>query len=314
MSARASALAYPSVDDKLGDRGTRFFGEGFKRVAHAVTHVSVTPATGTVEATAGLSLPGTWSQKGRTKQRPHLSTIDVMLLAAQLTGLYTGHTFEHDPTRFVVRGVKIRAGAQPDEDGLEQFPVHAVHRSTTDAPGGEQITTMDCRIGGMTITVVAAHPAGSPVEAPGFYAQAGHLPGVWNDRPYGVDHHTQSQLLTDVHADVADLSAGARLELTGKGVFTAIDLFVSALQLGQVLLYELDGVDRAGSNTLWMRRTDITIGKGPDTDRAYAAQRFTVRLEKAQELPTRQGTWRTARIRADHAGLSLACDVTHLLP
>jgi len=276
MSARPSALAYPSVDDKLGDRRTRFFGEGFKRVTHAVTNVSVTPATGTVEATAGLSLPGTWSQKGQAEQRPHLSTIDAMLLAAQLTGLYTGHTVEHDPTRFRVLGVKIRAGAQPDEDGLEQFPVHAVHRSTTDASDGEQTTTVDCRIGGMAVTVTAAHPAGTPVDAPGFYAQAGHLPGVWNDRPYGVDHCTQAQLLTDVHADVTDLRASARLELTGESVFTAIDLFVSALQLSQVLLYELDGVDRACSNTLWMRRTDITISKGPDTGQAHAAQRFAV--------------------------------------
>ncbi|MFJ8308556.1 MULTISPECIES: AvrD family protein [unclassified Streptomyces] len=310
MTTQASTLVHPSVDDALGDRTGRFFGEGFKRVTHALTAIDVAPATGRIEATAGLHVPGTWSRKGEIQQRPHLSTIDAMLFAAQLTGLYTRHTFEHDPTRFAVRGVRIRAGARPDEDGLDRFAASAVHVSTHDGPGGEQITVTDCRVGSMNVTVTAAHPAGTPVATPGCYASADQLPGVWNQTPYGVDHHAQSQLLTDVRVDMETLRADALLELTGPGVFTPIDLFVCALQLGQVLLYELDGVDRGTSNTLWMRRTDITVVPAP----VPAEDRFSARVERAQELRTRQGTWRTGRIRAEHAGLSLACDVTHLLP
>ncbi|MEV8335055.1 AvrD family protein [Streptomyces niveus] len=310
MTATASQLRYPSVDARLGERDSRFFGEGFKRVTHILTHISVLPAAGTIEATAGLSFPGRWSRKGDHHQRPHLSTIDAMLLAAQLTGLYTAHTYDHRSDGFRVLDVKLKAGASPDEDALDRFAVSANCVSSTHADGGLR-TVMDCRIGSMHVAVTAAHPAAVPSVSPGRYPLPEHLPGVWNTAPYGVDHHERAQLLDDVLVDLAGLEAAATLTLTAEdnGPLTGIDLFVAALQLGQVLLYELDGGDRATSNTLWMRKTHLGLtGTGANSGR------FTVRLDNTRTLHNKQGTWRTGRIAARHGGLTLACDVAHLLP
>ncbi|MFE0174098.1 AvrD family protein [Streptomyces sp. NPDC059002] len=323
-----------SVDDALGDRRGRFFGEGFKRVTHALSSLSVRPADastpGTVDATAGIHVPGVWSRKGASHQRPHLTTVDAMQFAARLTGLYTAHVHDLAPAgHFAVRSLSVKTGTAPDEELLDRFPVSALHRSTRELPAtGRLSTIMDCRVGSMTVRVEAEHDAAAdPVYTEGFYTTPEHLPGAWNDAPYGASHHGRRQYLLDVRGDGASLTADAELRLTDSfgGAAreslgpTMIDVFVAALQLGQVLLYRLDGLDRATSNTLWMRCTTIT----PADERAAAAGadggtprdgRFRVALARPTELPTAQGTWRTAQIRSTFAGLRLTCDVAHLLP
>lgn len=320
-------LRLASVDDVLGDRHGRFFGEGFKRVAYSLTGVAVVPGTdsaaGEVRATAGIHLPDTWSRKGETLQRPHLSTLDGMLLAARLTGLYAAHTHRLTADApFRVRGLRIKAGSTPDEEGLERFTVTARHRSTVASPdtAGRSVTTMDCVIGSMTLQVEAEHPTANALDtAPGSYASADELDGPWNSTAFGISHHSRSQYLEDVVADVAAGTAHARLTLVdapgqdpaGPHGPTAIDLFVCALQLGQVLLYELDGLTRAASNTLWMRTTRFT----PRTSApAEPDGRFRVTLDRTAELPTAEGTWRTARITAALGETELTCNVVHLLP
>ncbi|MBM7087836.1 hypothetical protein JTP67_04540 [Streptomyces sp. S12] len=307
MTTAAPRVTLGTVDDFLGAREGRFFGEGFKRVHHRLTGLTIDDAG--ITATAGLEIPGAWSRKGDTTQRPHLSTVDVMLYGARLAGLHAAHHRGLGPDApFSVRSLTIKAGNQPQEDGLDTFPVSGRLLDTAD----DGTTTMECRVGLLTVRIETA--AGTPGTAgprpgTGTYAHADALPGPWNDAPFGVPHRDRRQLLTAV--DVLPDASLARADLTldPDGPATMIDLFVAALQLGQVLLYSLDGVARADSNTLWMRRT--VIRPAPETP---ADGRFEVRLREPRLLPGAQGGWRSAEIVTDHAGLRLSCSVAHLLP
>ncbi|WP_415950010.1 AvrD family protein [Streptomyces sp. KLOTTS4A1] len=318
-------LRISSADDELGNREGRFFGEGFKRVTHVLTDITIRTTTdevpGRVDATAGLGIPGTWSRKGDTQQRPHLSTIDAMLFAAQLTGLYAAHSFGLPPTSpFLIRSLVIKAGPAPDEESLDSFAVFATHHSTNDiAALGRRLTTMDCGIGSMTVRVVVEHAVTAEASrAEGFYARPEDLPGPWNDAPYGASHLGRHQFLDAIEADIEAHTASAELSITTDPDGTRraalpptmIDLFTAALQLGQILLYRLDGLDRATSNTLWMRGTTIAPSAGDSTDDG----RFHVELAKPAKLPTSRGTWRTGQIVATVAGKRLTCNVAHLLP
>jgi hypothetical protein len=169
---------------------------------------------------------------------------------------------------------------------------------------------MDCQIGPLSIRVVVAHEGSvESSREPGFYHSEAGLPGPWNTAPYGAPYHSRSQLLTAVEADISRLEATADLTVTGAvGEPTAIDLFVSALQLGQLLLYRLDEVDRAGSSTLWMRRTVLE----PVAD--LVSGRFAVTLDNASLLPAKQGTWRSVEIVSTYGRQRLRCSVAHLLP
>ncbi|MGW7516946.1 AvrD family protein [Streptomyces sp. NPDC054796] len=327
MSTALPLVTLRTVDDFLGAREGRFFGEGFKRVHHALTDIAV--EDGTITATAGLEIPGAWSRKGETTQRPHLSTIDVMLLGAQLTGLYAAHAGRLGPgTPFAVRSCVIKAGRKPQEDGLDTFAVSGrLVESAAPAQDGtvsdDGIVTMECRIGLLTVRIEAAVGTGRPVRnswpGDGTYGSAAELPGAWNDAPFGVPHRERGQFLTDVEIDTSACLARADLALSPGGETgepTMVDLFVSALQLAQVLLYSLDGVARADSNTLWMRRT--VIGPAAEGEGAGAAGggkgRFEVALSEPTLLESAQGTWRSADVVSAYAGLRLTCSVAHLLP
>ncbi|MFG2603367.1 AvrD family protein [Streptomyces sp. NPDC048514] len=318
-------LKFASIDDFLGPRETRFLGEGFKRVEHSLSDVTVTPGdegAGAIEATAHLAIPGLWSIKGEQRPKPHLSTIDAMLFAARLTGLYAAHTAGLTPGAwFVVQSVDMRAGSSPDEDDLGKFPVSG-RLVAADRSGQEWSTTLDCRIGSLSARVHARHSAGRAPAGPGqVHHLAGDLPGPWNDAPFGLPHGARHQLLTavDVRVNSADdVQASARAELTSDQAravpegtpATMIDAFVAVLQLGQVLLYALDGIDRAGSNNLWMRRTRVTAGPTP----TRPTDEVTASLRQTMLLPSPAGVWRSAEVIGSLHGVQARASVAHLLP
>lgn len=312
-TTRTAPLLYSSVDQLLGSRHTRFFGEGFKRVGHRLGDIAVRPGHGgqAVTATAGLALPRDWSRKGVDEQPPHLSTIDAMLFSAQLAGLYLAHTHGLGAEDgFGVRSAVLKAGKAPQETGLDRFGVSAAVLGTEARQGGLR-SEFDCLVGILAVRLTVDH-GGSPAALRGDrrYDDAGELPGPWNGAPYGADHRKRTQLLTGVEVDRYALTAAADLAISGGGNAgpTMVDLFVSALQLGQVLLYGLDSIARADSDTLWMRRTVIDR-----TDDA-ADGRLTVRLEAERLLEAATGTWRGADVVAAHAGVELRCTVAHRLP
>jgi hypothetical protein len=316
---------YASIDDFLGPRETRFLGEGFKRVEHSLSDLTVTPGdegAGGIEATAHIAIPGLWSRKGEQQPKPHLSTIDAMLFAARLTGLYAAHTSGLTPDAwFAVQSVDLRAGSSPDEDDLAKFPVGG-RLVAADRSGQAWSTTLDCRIGSLTARVHARHSAGRTPAAPGqVHHLTGDLPGPWNDAPFGLPHGARHQLLTAVSVTVNsadDVQASARAELTpdqARAVpegtpATMIDTFVAVLQLGQVLLYALDGIDRAASNNLWMRRTRVTAGPTP----TRPTDEVTATLRQTRLLPSPTGVWRTAEVIGSLHGVQARAGVAHLLP
>ncbi|MEX1656938.1 AvrD family protein [Streptomyces pseudovenezuelae] len=315
-------LEFASIDDVLGPREGRFLGEGFKRVERSLRDLTVSPGdegVGGIEATARVATPGVWSRKGRRQPKPHLSTIDAMLFAAQLTGLYAAHTFQLAPgSRFTVQSVELKAGSRPDEDALENLPVSGrlvgAHRS-----GDERTTTLECRIGSLSARVRAGHGAGrAQARTSGMYHLPEELPGPWNNAPFGVRHDARRQLLTGVRVDADDVRACARVTLAPHRTAalppaapaSVIDAFVAAMQLGQALLYTLDDIDRAQSNNLWMRRTRITADVAPDR----LDDEVNVLLEGAMLLPSSDGTWRSAEVVGSLHGVRTRAGVAHLLP
>jgi hypothetical protein len=96
---------------------------------------------------------------------------------------------------------------------------------------------------------------------------------------------------------------------------TLIDCFVGSLQLAQILLYELDGIHRAVSNTLWMRQTVLEAARpqAPGPEGHDGPRQLTTTLADPTVL-TKDGTnWRTAEILGRLDGVSLRCAVAHQL-
>ncbi|MHA4819713.1 AvrD family protein [Streptomyces aculeolatus] len=97
---------------------------------------------------------------------------------------------------------------------------------------------------------------------------------------------------------------------------TMIDFFAAALQLGQVLLYGYDGIERAASHTLWTRTTTIALDERPAAadGPAHGDGRLRAVLGRPVKPATERGTRRVGRLHSTIAGMRLACNVAHLLP
>ncbi|SEN90395.1 avirulence D protein (AvrD) [Actinacidiphila rubida] len=350
-----------SIDDRLGPAASRFFGDGHRRVTYRFTGIVIDPGPdGAITATAGVLCPPDWSLKAGASQRPHLSTIDALVVGARLAELFL--TRRHRLTAakrslMWLRRVEIRAGREPDEEDLESLRVEGRPAGTRphEHLAGTAVTLMTCRIGGMRIRCEVVHPFGRPVVHPvvhpvfdragpaatelgGLAAAdlaardraAGPLPYPAPAGLYGEGFRTRRQPIRDITLQVtgdrqrADGTArlapvpgtapgGGGLEGAYQPAVSFIDAFVIALQLGQLLLYDLDGLDRAHSNTLWMRRTVLEC----DTPERPATGPFPVTAELAGSalLDARDGArWRTADITAACAGVRVLCSVTHELP
>jgi hypothetical protein len=91
-----------------------------------------------------------------------------------------------------------------------------------------------------------------------------------------------------------------------------VDCFVTSLQLAQVLLYEMDAMQRSDSSTLWMRHTRIDAAGPPRATRENVP--LTTSLTNTCLLEMDGGLWRTSDIIGQLGCVQLRCAVAHMLP
>jgi hypothetical protein len=323
-----------NADDYLGPGAQRFFGAGYRRAVQRLTDLTVTVGAegrGTVAGRAAVAYPADWSRKGTTDQPPHLSSIDVLLITAETAEVYLTRALALTPAdraTLRLRSVQLLAGTRPVEDELPGFDIWARIGRSRPAADGAALSVVQCQVGTLRARVEILHPAAAPIPGTATYADAGTLLGPGSLRPYAIAHRDKTQTVDNIELDLPARSGSARLatawttpedsQLTGvdsgahRGV-SIMDTFVAAIQLGQILLYELDAVSRADSRTLWMRRTTLNIDRpgqpasGPGILRA--------RLTDTELLTAGDGAqWRSARIEAAFAHFRVACAVAHQLP
>lgn len=324
---------YASIDDVLGSRETRFFGDGFRRTQHHLRDTSIfSGEAGATRLTsrAGVTYPENWSRKGQMDQRPHLSTIDVLVIAAQLSELLVAHELRLNRSQrraAALRTVRIKAGRTPVEEELADFAATARVLRTVDDTGGTARTGTSCTVGNLRAECEILHPAESRSrdEADAF---AWGEPDDPQRSLYAGAFRRRRQFLEDIEADFGASRARARLRtvfgeqtegapqgLDATLYFAAspVDCFAAALQLGQFLLYQLDGIPRAQSQTLWMRGTTLELD--PHRDALPAAASTVTSLEHSQLLKNAQGeVWRTADIVGELHGTRVRCSVAHRIP
>jgi hypothetical protein len=314
-----------TVDDFLGPAEKRFFASGYRRVEYGFGEVAADRAG--IATTLRLGYPADWSRKAaRGALPPHLSTVDAILLGAQLTELCLVANYRLTAAqRRLIRldDIRIKAGSAPDEL-LDQVPVTASLVDTADHTGGRARSTVDVTVGRMRVRCAAVHDIAEAEPAQGRHPDPEALLGPATSRYYGTGFVRGSHRIDDLAVDVERLRATAAVTVHAadadqgiEGAYqpraTAVDFFVTGLQLGQVLLYELDSMRRGTSNTLWMRNTHMTLPEPGDDDLVERVPLVTA-IENPKLIEMSGGVWRTADIVAELGGARFTCAVTHQLP
>ncbi|WP_327728386.1 AvrD family protein [Streptomyces sp. NBC_00487] len=330
MTPISARTVLSSVDDQLGPAEQRFFGRGFRRVAYDIGEVHLARSEdGAVLARSavGVRYPADWSKKAAgTDLRPHFSTVDGIVVAAQLAEACLSGPGA-DLRDAWLRKVRLTAGSSPQEE-LTGLPAEATLRRTDPVAGhpARVVSVVDCAVGTMRVRCEVEHSPARPVEEERTSSGLDALLGPAADRYFGVGFTTRRQYVRDVEVDHRELCADATLTLShedgaavpGAGIegayqpsVSVIDAFVTALQLAQIMLYDLDDMRRQDSNTLWMRQTTLTASR---PDRPAEGVPVRTRLADPGLLRMRDGTWRTLDVVAELAGIQVRSAVAHQLP
>jgi hypothetical protein len=321
-----AASTYDTIDDHLGPATGRFFGTGFRRVSQRITDVVVEQAAGTITAQAGITYPADWSTKSPGRSlTPHVSTIDAAVLSVALAESYLTHTLNLDDEQrrgLWLRRLVIKAGATPQEQ-LADFTVSAWHAGIT-SDRETTLSVFDCRIGGLRTRCDIVHPAGRRRTDTGPAALRDDLLGDPQRRYYGRGFQARDHQLRDVHVVPDHGEASADVHFGDTRAFpdgfggrhqpsvTVIDGMVVLAQLAQSLLYRLDDIDRRQSDTLWMRRVEVTANS-PEPPLAEPFRSSTA-VMRSVLVNFNGGRWRTSDWTAQFSGLRFGYRLAHRLP
>jgi len=330
------AQYFHSIDNVLGAYEKRFFGAGFRRVRQLLNNIFIhnLDGKGVIGGQASIHYPEDWSKKGKAiRLEPHLSSIDALVLSAQLCELYLGTLYSlgaDDIKQLWLRRFTMKSG-HSSYHLLDNFPVEATHLSTVKAEGSEAdyLSAFQTRIGFISLYLEYEHPISGVVlpkcRSTRHSTSIESVLRTFDKRYYSVGYKKPVQKIHDVDVDIKNMAARARIsilnvkeEAVTEGqcaaywpCLTPIDCMISIAQLAQALLYKLDDIQRDSTNNLWMRDINMYCRRPISSMQGFQA---STEIVKTKQIKNDGKTWRIARMRGDFNGIEVEYSVAHVLP
>ena len=314
---------FDCIDDFLGEKSTRFFSNGYKRAVRNMNDVVITSSG--AEAMCSVSVPEDWSVKGGAHQIAHLSSVDALLIALQLSEAYCVVLYalsEYLRKAITIVSFSMKAGKVPLEN-LENF------KSTTTLSSVEDsLFSFVSHVGGMIVTLQLRLPFtcedSTLLPKEGLhYDTISSILGESAHNFYGTGFSNASHDIRDVTVDLDASLVTAKIDsaftnrLSYQGMETMLDPCASPIdamvilsQLGQCYLYLLDGISRANSSTLWMRGMTFSTTGSAGGDTSSAA----INVVRSERLLIEGKPWRCVHIEGHIGDMTVFYGLGHILP
>lgn len=308
----ASALRnYSHIDQVLGPSESRFFGAGYKNSSYQIAQTRSVELARTFEGYVQLSIAPKWSTKGNGEQLPHVSTTDVLAIAMFLSESAIEEEFGIYRNQLLLNTMTVRAPARPAEGNRYEFQSRCTVEKVPENP--DIINTVVSFLG---FTVRSSFGQIATVRSETVSNAKSHWLDGFKQSSNQIENVVIDPNSRTSSADLVHGWNGGDAPLFGADTLfpdapSIIDCFVSGLQLGQVLIYDIDEMDRSQSNTLWMRSLSITTNsKLRSTVDTKCMLRCDVK--KTSILPCDDDTvWRTILLGISLPGITMDCSVVH---
>jgi hypothetical protein len=315
-------MAYTSIDEILGPRHSRYFGDGFKGVRRSLCGFDFDADTRTLHAKATVAYPEKWSTKKQGKLlTPHLSTLDAMYLHSCLGEWLLFACFDVDgsPTPFNLRRIEVKAGTLPQED-LSCIPISISIENT------ERTTNEFCRYRSTIVARIGSMAVSSEFEHNGIERenrQLGIPPLFDAASAFPLTRECQLSMRTDraqqlerIRIDSSNRKIGANFEIRSQEQYqpefiTPIEAVAAIAQLAQVLIYRMDGLDRSQTDTLWMRHI---LYESIGHDRPTETRSADAWIDSDKSIQKAGQHWRVYRVLGRLGASRGTCSITHRLP
>ncbi len=318
---------FDRIEDFLGEKNKRFFSHGYKHTTRRIFNIVLTKLG--AEAVCQVSVPEDWSLKGKTPQVIHLSSIDALLIALQLSEAYCVvryHLSESQRREMTIKSFSMKADVKPLED-LSSFRAIVglllVH---------DNILSLTSNVGGMHMEIKLQLPilrnnlqnkfALFPNEI-AHYKTIDDILGKADTNLYGgrfadAIHNIKnvsvdlglSSVTSEVDGNFPRRSDYGGMETMLNQSASPIDVMVIISQLIQCYLYLLDGISRANSSTLWMRSMTLHVSDGTNQDDMPAS----INILRSEKILVDGIPWRCAYVRGNFCGMTIFYSVGHALP
>lgn len=311
------------IDDLLGPKEGRFFGDGFKRVDHTLSNISFEfhqvgddpfLGKGQISAKGNLIYPDDWSIKSNHFVRPHLSTIDAIVFGSEIAESYLSNIFEFrdiDLSSSLIEKCQISAGSEPIEN-LENFKITGTYQNKKYS--SKVVSAFKLLVGNLKISLTISHLIlGNQVNSE---INLGVLRGdVQNYNSLGyrnTDYYLQNVNIQD---DKIEYETRINRKTPTRGLeanyfpfVTFIDAVILSGQISQAFLYHLDDISRNESNTLWMRKVSITRDKLLNHDTSFVG--LTI-LNRSQIIKMGDSIYRSAIMTGKFSDVTIKYSVAH---
>ncbi|MFS1026486.1 AvrD family protein [Enterococcus casseliflavus] len=324
-----SKTVYENADVLLGNKDDRYFGNGYKNVIHDIYNVSITDTN--VSAFTTIKYPKSWSRKNTsTDLVPHLSTIDATYIGLQLCEIFLITALvldDNERNNVFIKKLKLKSGSLPLENLKEISTILSYKRNEKE--DDEYDTHIFDGVVGNIHFYAELETEKFPFIKIGRiqYSDSYIVLGDLSERYYGNLFQRTIQNIENIKLDVIGVTASADISITNDfferescyGIDnnflsdfspSVIDCIVAIAQLSQVLIYDIDALDRKKSNTLWMRK--INIDRRRESFESF--HRSHISANKSIVLKMKDDNWRIFDMQGSFYNFTFNYSIAHKLP
>ncbi len=344
-----TSVFFDCIDEILGPKEERFFGKGFGKVIHNISDIDIrnelvgeyitvngtqvkvdSNTKGCVQAKGTLAYPKDWSQKSESSElKPHLSSIDALIISAQLNEIYLINSYDFDDTerkQIWLRRCTISAGNSPQES-LNSFDICTLHLGTKESQEYlcSNISVFESQIGALKVRSEIVHPSKNILCRNTHFNRSIDVLGDPNKRYYGNGYKNSEHSIKNVKINIKEETVESLININqaNKGLpsdgieavyrpsISMVDSIIICGQISQAFLYILDNVSRAQSNTLWLRTVTIESTTPYQPCDTFLA---SIRMVKSRLLNVKGEYWRTANMTGSFRGITINYSIAHELP
>lgn len=297
------------ADEILGDYETRYFGAGHKRTNYRLRGNEFVESKAEVYQTAG------WSEKDGCQMKPHLSTIDGVILAV----MYVEKYMQERCSQIILNNMflysfEIKAGAAPVED-LTDITLNMKKEEVLENEMHFEIAVegMNIRLHFKRVKVQLSNivfcTKEKDVEKPHYFSE--HLKNV----KYNI-----GDICFDESMIACIVSREEKKEVYYDGIGCLLSNSMSILewliifsQMGQLLAYKIDLINRQESETLWMKNVAAEMDFPVLYEESMAVSGGVV---KSSMLNIREKMWRVFEMSgtAYNGNIRFKGKIAHILP
>ncbi|WP_460058916.1 AvrD family protein [Pseudolactococcus yaeyamensis] len=320
---------FKDIDDILGDKATRYFGSGYKQVTYDILELIL--ADDIISATTTIHYPLSWSRKdNETELVPHLSTIDATYIGLQLCESFLTQQFGlalvSRSDLFIKRlHLKAKNGVL---ENLSQVACKIEHSVNSGVLYDEH--KFSGQIGNIVFYSEIEMPTNlntNKTFLSHHFRDVAEILGNPASRYLGEMYRQTQHKIKNIETDCDNLISKAEIEVSNQ-IFdfnyhqgldatylsnltpSVLDCIVAIAQLSQVLLYEMDDLNRKNSQTLWMRQIKI--------ERHHASQDMfqpsMIKVEKSKVIRMKEGKWRMVDLAGTFYNYNFQYSLAHILP